>query len=33
MNTDNIIFVAWLLTWLPAFVKFVIDETKEGRKR
>lgn len=28
MNTDEIIFVAWLLTWLPAAVKYFIDETK-----
>ena len=28
MNTDDIIFVSWLLTWLPLLVKFFIDETK-----
>ena len=31
MNTDNIIFVSWLLTWLPVAVKFVIDEAKGCR--
>ena len=31
MKVDDIIFVSWLLTWLPAAVKFVIDEAKGCR--
>lgn len=28
MNTDNIIFLAWLLTWLPAAIAYVVEETR-----
>jgi hypothetical protein len=28
MNTDNIIFVSWLLTWLPAIVAYFVEEVR-----
>ena len=28
MNTDNIIFIAWLATWLPFLVSFYFDDVK-----
>ena len=28
MNTDYIIFFAWLLTWLPAAIAYCIEETR-----
>ena len=28
MNTDNLIFIAWLATWLPFLVTFYFKDVK-----